>query len=428
MPQTESKSKTFGDYLEMAEPYLEILGDLANIVVHISARPRPKDYAAIGMASAGLAMKLRQKIKSKEKGLQNWFENNEIETWYIGLALKEFLYQISDNIEIIEESGDDRVLAVCFGQEKIYICFEPIKKNRSELASAESSNTWDKHEMCLARWGVKPARSAALFMVIKEKCWSFSNSHMYLSQDSGLIYKKYKSYDDYKETKFIKTMQGKIDLARKHDFLGRGFLVLGKPGTGKTTGIDYILAKFKKRTLRVNMDFLDYNRSNNISRQLKTDFYFSDMVDLVTLTKPECIIFDDLDYVMEWNQKRLLHLFEELIYGGSIVMATVNDKSKILEAVQRPGRLDELIEIDGIDINVLQILVDEDDLVHQDKLRQIPISHLKEFLKRKKMYSADEALAFVEQYLEKQISKEENSDLDIDKKLKKKNNAENLLI
>lgn len=389
------------NFFDNVWPYLDILGDIADIVVHVSSKPTYKDWVAIGLASGRVASKIVQKRQSEMSNqFADYFENNGIEYWYIGEGLKHFLLELADKIEVLEKAAHDQIISVNFGEEKIFIHISSLTGNKSQTPNeGEKANddVMNRNFLCREMWGTKSDRIKELFATIRSKLWK-EGKYILIDKRNGISQKQFRNFPNHIKTDFIQNFMDKIDLAKKHNFLGRGFLIEGLPGTGKTNAVDYIVAHFKHKTIRINLDFLDDNRWNDTRPEMNISF--ADVLQLVEISQAEFIIFDDLDYIHSWNQNKLLSFFEELNLSQSIVVATVNNHENLLPALQRPARLDERIEVNGLDRKILEQILDEEDQELIEEFADVPIAFINEFKKRKVMYSREEGLDFIREYKE----------------------------
>lgn len=116
----------------------------------------------------------------------------------------------------------------------------------------------------------------------------------------------------------------------------RGYLLYGLPGTGKTSTIHAIASKYKRPIYFVS-----------ISSKL-TD---TNLLDLLTKIRDNSIVvFEDIDRFIdndknEFSIMPILNSMDGMLAKHNILLfITANDKSKIDEALLRPGRIDLTLE------------------------------------------------------------------------------------
>jgi SpoVK/Ycf46/Vps4 family AAA+-type ATPase len=116
--------------------------------------------------------------------------------------------------------------------------------------------------------------------------------------------------------------------------LRRNVLIQGPPGCGKSTFCMHAARELSERTIMLTPDFYDSIRC-------------SDWRSLVELLRPEMVIIDDVDRVGEHSLQAKLRLFEEGYCEIPFVLFTSNDHTKLPRPMRRPGRIDQIIEVDA---------------------------------------------------------------------------------
>lgn len=114
--------------------------------------------------------------------------------------------------------------------------------------------------------------------------------------------------------------------------LRRNVLIQGPPGCGKSTFCRHAAGELSGRTVMLTPDFYDSIRCG-------------DWRSLVDLLRPEMVIIDDVDRVGHGLDAKL-RLFEEGYCDVPFVLFTSNDHTKLPKAMRRPGRIDQIIEVD----------------------------------------------------------------------------------
>lgn len=111
----------------------------------------------------------------------------------------------------------------------------------------------------------------------------------------------------------------------------RCILFQGPPGTGKSTLAYNIAERVSKRTLVLSHDII---RSTN-------DREWDEIMDHL---KPEMLLIDDIDRCAR-DMENKLHLFEDKHCDVPLIVLTSNDYSRLPPAFKRPGRVDQIIEM-----------------------------------------------------------------------------------
>jgi hypothetical protein len=171
--------------------------------------------------------------------------------------------------------------------------------------------------------------------------------------------------------------------------LARSVLLVGPPGTGKSHAIRTIASALGVTTLRVELGAL-------LDRHARTRGEPDAGTSLDTLTKmmdPRTLVLDDIDRVGQ--DARLLRFLEQASAAGRFVLASANCTEKMIEALLRPGRFDEIVTFDRLDPDLLVHLLGPDaDLAPE--LGGLPIAYVREFVARVRVLGREKALAELE--------------------------------
>jgi len=156
----------------------------------------------------------------------------------------------------------------------------------------------------------------------------------------------------------------------------RSVLLYGPPGTGKSTMAKTLVDLLNMRSFRIRVDDLSYMES-------------STLFEAIEIFEPDAIIFDDFD--RSKNQTQLLETLEFFQRHIKLVIATVNDRNNLDEALLRPGRFDELVFVNQIEEDVVKTILGPDMLDAYDVVKNWPVAFIQEYVKRRKFMSIDEA-------------------------------------
>ena len=157
--------------------------------------------------------------------------------------------------------------------------------------------------------------------------------------------------------------------------VARSVMLYGPPGTGKST---------MARTLVQNLDL----RSFRIRIEDVVGLENSTLFEAISIFQPDAVILDDFDRAHA--QASLLETLEFFQRHVKLVIATVNNKNNLDEALLRPGRFDELVMVDAMDEAVVKHILGEyaDGF---DDVKDWPIAFIQEYIKRRRFMNTDEA-------------------------------------
>lgn len=117
--------------------------------------------------------------------------------------------------------------------------------------------------------------------------------------------------------------------------ISRSYLMVGPPGTGKTTMAHIICEKVAPKILKIDP---------SIVATLST----GDLEEFINCIEPDAIIMDDLDRAFSY-EGYLLFLMESLKknFPHIVIFASANDWHKIGDALKRPGRFDRVVWVEA---------------------------------------------------------------------------------
>jgi hypothetical protein len=155
----------------------------------------------------------------------------------------------------------------------------------------------------------------------------------------------------------------------------RSVMLYGPPGTGKSTMARTLVENLNLRSFRIRVE--DVAGLEN-----------STLFEAISIFEPEAVILDDFDRAHA--QASLLETLEFFQRHVKLVVATVNDKNNLDEALLRPGRFDELILVDKMDDAVIKhMLGDYSDGF--DDVKTWPIAFIQEYKQRRRFMGTSEA-------------------------------------
>lgn len=206
------------------------------------------------------------------------------------------------------------------------------------------------------------------------------------------------------ETKSITSLGERVQ--RFLPYGTRTYLLVGAPGTGKSTMINHVARQTGLRTLRV--------QTTDVSTGLDRPRYSGEeslfLHALISAVRPDVLIIDDVDRAMHTEQMELLRFLDSARHKIKVLLATANDSSKLIKPLQRPERFDDVIEVGAPDRQVIeQLLGPNADLAH--RMTTWPIAYILDFVRRAEVLGSAAARAELDG-LERRLHQPEEEDLE----------------
>lgn len=195
------------------------------------------------------------------------------------------------------------------------------------------------------------------------------------------------------ESELCTTVMERLKPFLEHE-VSRSVLFYGSPGTGKSCIVDSVAAAFGEKILSIDVSNLAYCSGSTLT-------------EYILRLQPDILVINDLDRFSGSSQ--MLSTIEDLNKALKLLLVTVNDKKKLPQALQRPGRFDETILVEALDDNVALKLMGmpRNEIPDQvwEELTTWPAAFIAELGKRLKYLGRDK---LVEEFVSLQERVEEN--------------------
>ncbi len=221
---------------------------------------------------------------------------------------------------------------------------------------------------------------ASLKLIKKIFFERFNNNKIIISMKDKKI-----SFDEDKLNKdFIMFRRCEEYIADINKFLGkdhnRSILFYGPPGSGKSNIIAGIISTNSLSTLKfANIDSLDSNT----------------IVEIIKILSPDCIVLEDLDHAKHDQLNTLLEKLEQFTANVKLILGSANQVSNLDNALIRPGRFDQAIEVKSLDAEVIMNLVNDDKELFE-LTKDFPVAYIKELMKRVEVLGKEVALKSID--------------------------------
>lgn len=159
--------------------------------------------------------------------------------------------------------------------------------------------------------------------------------------------------------------------------INRSIIFYGPPGSGKSNMVKTIASMLKLRTIRIN----------NLAK-----FSVDVVLEVLRIFNPDAVILEDIDNVAAEDISDILDKIERFNRNQKITFATANQMTRLDEALIRPGRFDEPIEIRTLDELVVRRMTNEDEEIIE-LVKFWPAAYIAELMKRVAARGREEALS-----------------------------------
>lgn len=167
--------------------------------------------------------------------------------------------------------------------------------------------------------------------------------------------------------------------------LGRSILYYGPPGSGKSNCVRGICSTINAKAVRFN-DLPNF------------DIGF--VAELLTILNPDAVVLEDIDNLILSDVSDLLSKLEIFNNKKKLILATANQVTKLDNAMIRPGRFDQAIEINKIDDEIIMSLIDSDPDIFKI-VKDFPVAFIVEFMKRVKIIGKEQTIQTMDDLLKR---------------------------
>lgn len=189
--------------------------------------------------------------------------------------------------------------------------------------------------------------------------------------------------------------------------VSRSVMLYGPPGTGKSTMARTIVDSLGMKSFRIRVEDIG-------------DMDSSVVFEAINIFEPDAVILDDFD--RSGAQASLLETLEFFQRHVKLVIATVNNRNNLDEAILRPGRFDELLQIKQMDEDVVKSVLGEEHASALETVKEWPIAFIQEYVKRRQFMTSEEAEASTKELatrVQRLKKYEDTDDVNIDGILRK---------
>lgn len=366
--------------------YLKLAADVASIVMDVRDNPTGRDWWALALRSASVALGWTSERKKVMRSNSAWeFFNDEGRGWEI--FPREFRLAVTTsarNLAVAEEFIDADVKHP----------FPCVAKLGSEVVGW----TVDNGQVSDGPY-YRIDREDETFTALSKAIWrSIGGKHIVYAPDGMVL--------DTASTKTaVPTTMMDALLERTKKFLAaresRSYLLVGAPGTGKSLTVQWLVRMLALTSVRIDLGLL------GTSADSRGAAVTASLESMLRILKPDVMILDDLDRVEVTGE--MLALLERARTSCRVVIATANSLSSLSGAATRPGRFDDIIKFDKLDMGVVQNILGEFKSL-APKVAHLPASYVDEFAIRCRVLGKAQALKDLEELNERAVETSLDSD------------------
>ena len=355
-PRKESTTKKIAAYLKLA-------ADVGGIIMDLRDRPSRADWFSLALRSANVGL--------------SWFSerrriSTEMSPWDYFTSERGWHHVPSEYSKIVTTHARDLQIANEYVDADVKLPYCVLAKIDGEVVgwSIENGQIMDGPYYLTER-------KTQTFEAVGRTLWRTLGGKHLLYTPSGLV------LDVLNDANIIPTKQMSDLLDRVYKFMRagepRGYLLGGAPGTGKSVAIRWLTGALGMTSVRVDLRLLSDNGST-----------VTNLETMLRALRPDVMILDDLDRI-EVNAS-MLAMLERARSTCRVVVASANAVSELSGAASRPGRLDDIIRFDKLDLAVVtRILGEYADLTN--RVADLPAAYVAEFASRCRVLGRDQALA-----------------------------------
>lgn len=379
--------------ISQTKKVIDTLSKLSATLLLVREKPKAMDYFSIACTLANIGIKVQEEFSAiNEENLQAYFDPSIHYRIPYTLA-KTSINLCAEKTIIIQNTKNKLVKGTIYNTDIDVFWTE----GKSDTDGAALDPYCDKENKDI------------LVDKIGDILWQEMDSeHLILEKGGQLI--PYKEELDFQpiETNGIISLENRIRKFLNKNIV-RSYLLEGPPGTGKTSGIIYLVQKLGLRSIRLNPAHLykgKWDDKEEITDNLEI---------LLNVLKPDAIVMDDIDRAY-LGTGDYLRIFEILRKYCKVILATCNNKNSIIGAVLRVGRFDDHIEIRYLEKEVVSKMLEPDDQDLVPRFVKWPIAYIQNYKTIKSVIGKEEARAELND-LEERI-------FDIERKTKHENGGD----
>lgn len=364
---------------------VNIAAEIAGLLVQIRGRPRFIDVIAVAAKSLDIGLRIREELVINTSG----------NPWdHFGLYKDNSSWTVLPNVFL-------SVLMPRVGKRK------QITRNFDEKGPC----AWEGEAQGIKVGWVAAGEQVDIAFVareqedklaelVREAVWAIISTGHAVLKDGGLV------ADELEPARVVRTTIVKETHELVEAFLKVGerqsYLLVGDPGTGKTTAIQHVARALNLRSLRIPLGKLSEHRSRKSNSPTTAGESWT-LGAVVAIAKPDILIVDDIDRADIRTQAELLEFVDSGRFSAKAFLASANDIRHIIPPLRRPERFDEHLSVPPLSLSERAELLGDLDKDVAGEMEGWPICYVAYYSKLVRVLGREKARAKIPE-LKKRIS------------------------
>jgi hypothetical protein len=352
---------------------VSIVSEMATLMVQVRGRPKLLDILALSTKAVDIGFKIHSEVMMSQENPWLYFGSGKGRGWItIPSIFKRQLVPLVTSHKQVTKVVGDGVVDVAWEGDVLGIKVGWIGDEKGDKVSTAF---------------VEEERLNDLLPILRNRVWASVQSNHAVLTEFGLEDDKIVS-DALISTNLIESLTHRV-----HSFLKSGeprsYLIVGGPGTGKTTSIQHIARSVDGfKSLRIPLAELTQikDRGPHGAGEGVPPISF-----IVDFAMPDVLIIDDIDRASKNVQDEFLAFMDANKKSVKVLLASANRIKKVTAALRRPERFDEHVNVPELDEEAARgILGSEYESVY-GLMKQWPITYLLEYMKRVRTLGSEQA-------------------------------------
>lgn len=377
--------------LDRLRRYLEILASAGEVVMAVATAPGPLGWLGGAMRGLNLAYKVRDEVRaSRCKEPSAYFSATGP-----GVTEKRAWTGLGTGCVgkwVVEQATDRRVVTAYWdgtehGKRPVVARVGDVEVG---WLGAGQKHLREAHMGSVAVFEEDHANAPfatqlRLVRTIGERIWARMGTVSIAHRDYAVVPDD-RSSDGYVPTAQFLALRDRLVAFLEDGTTGRGVLLNGLPGSGKSLGSRWLAQALGRTSMRV--DASDWGKSTQTSSDDQISAH-----DALQVFRPDVVVIDDADRVENFDGSGVLYFFEQALKTCKLVLVSVNCPDRLIGALLRPGRIDDVVRMEDLEPDVIRTMIGSEHANLAKDLVGLPAAYVADFAKRLRVLGRERAIA-----------------------------------